>query len=496
MKRLAIIMVLVGCFALPARADFTAGVKAYKQGDYATAMREFRVLADQGHRGASYNVAVMYNKGLGVKQDFGAAVKWYRIAAEKGYAKAQSRLGALYAKGRGVARDDAEAVKWWLLAADSGNVAAQFNLGAMYAKGRGVGQNYKRAEKWYRRAGGQGYAKAQFVLGAIYYRGRGVAEDKAEAAKWYRLAAKQGHGKAQFIIGVMYYKGEGVAKNNAEAYFYLSLAAKKDIKNAAKVRDRIGPKLTAAELASVADRVENWRPLTRKQSRPAKTTTRTARKTEGDKPKAVKRKSMGTGFFIGLRGQVLTSRHVVKGCARIRVRYGDRAGFATRRIVDRANDLAVVETRFVPATIASFRTGPGIRPGDSVVAIGFPLRRVLAHDAIVTTGTVSALAGPRNNRSLMQITAPVQKGNSGGPVLDLGGNVVGIVVSKLDALKIARKTGDLPQNVNFAVNGSVARIFLDAEGIKYRIGTARKSLSAAEVAARARKYTVLLECWK
>ncbi len=496
MKRLAIIMVLLGCFATPARADFAAGVKAYKQGDYTAAMEEFRALADQGHRGASYNVAVMYRKGQGVKQDYAAAAKWYRIAAETGYGKAQLGLGVLYAKGQGVARDDAEAVKWWLLAAESGNAGAQFNLGAMYAKGRGVAQDYKRAMKWYRRAAAQGHAKAQFNLGNHYYRGRGVAADKAKAAKWYRLAAKQDHGKALFNIGVMYFKGEGVAKDNAEAYFYLSLAAKGGIDKAAKVRDRIGPKLTAAELASVADRIETWRPLTAKQSRPPRPTTQTARKSKDTKPKTAKPKSMGTGFFVGLHGQVLTSRHVVKGCAKIRVRYGDRAAFATLWRVDRANDLAVVETRFVPATIASFRTGRGIRPGDSVVAIGFPLRRVLAHEAIVTTGTVSALAGPRNDRNLMQITAPVQKGNSGGPVLDLGGNVVGIVASKLDALKIARKTGDLPQNVNFAVNGSVARIFLDAEGIKYRIGKVTKSLSAAEVAARARKYTVLLECWK
>lgn len=496
MKRLAIILVLLGCFASPTRADFAAGVKAYQQGDYAVAMDEFRALADQGHRGASYNVAVMYRKGQGVKQDYAEAAKWYRIAAEKGYAKAQLGLGALYAKGRGVARDDAEAVKWWLLAAESGNVAAQFSLGAMYAKGRGVAQDYKRAIKWYRRAAAQGYAKAQFNLGTLHYRGRGMAPDKAKAAKWFRLAAKQGHGKAQFNIGVMYYKGEGLAKNNAEAYFYLSLAAKGGIGKAAKVRDRIGPKLMAAEIASVADRIETWRPLTAKQSRPAKPSAPTARKSKDEKPKAVKPKSMGTGFFVGTGGQVLTTRHVVKGCAKIRVRHGDRAAFAIRKIIDRANDLAVVETSFIPATIASFRTGRGIRPGDSVVAIGFPLRRLLANEAIVTTGTVSALAGPRNNRNLMQITAPVQKGNSGGPVLDLGGNVVGIVVSKLDALKIARKTGDLPQNVNFAVNGSAARIFLDAEGIKYRIAKATKSLSAAEVAARARKYTVLLECWK
>ncbi len=494
------IVLLLGCFAAPARADFAAGVKAYKQGDYTAAMGEFRALADQGHRQASYNVAVMYRKGQGVKRDFAQAAKWYRVSAEKGYAKAQLGLGALYAVGRGIARNDAEAVKWWLLAAQSGNAEAQFKLGVMYAKGRGVARNYKRALTWYRRAAGQGYAKAQFFLGSLYYRGRGVAQDKAEAAKWYRLAAKQGHGKAQFNIGVMYYKGAGVAKNNSEAYFYLSLAAKGGIKKAAKVRDSIGPKLTAAELASTADRIENWRRRTAKQSRPAKPTKQTARKTEGksegDKPRTVKRRSMGSGFFVSPGGQVMTSRHVVKGCAKVRVRHDGRAAFATRKILDSVNDLAVVETSFIPATIASFRAGPAIRPGDSVVAIGFPLRRVLAHEAIVTTGTVSALAGPRNNRSLMQITAPVQKGNSGGPVLDLGGNVVGIVASKLDALKIARKTGDLPQNVNFAVNGSEARIFLDAEGVKYRIATATKTLSAAEVAARARKYTVILECWK
>lgn len=496
MKRLAITLLLLGCFALPARADFAAGVKAHKQGDYAAAMEEFRALADQGHGRASYNVGVMYLKGQGVKQDYAEAAKWYRIAAEQGYAKAQLGLGGLYAGGKGVARDDTEAVKWWLLAAESGNAAAQTNLGAMYAKGRGVVQDYKRAQKWYRRAADRGYAKAQFNLGNHYYRGRGVATDKAKAVRWYRLAAQQGHGKAQFNLGIMHFKGEGVAKDNAEAYFYLSLAAKGGAEKAAKARDRVGPKLTAAEIASAGERVENWRKRTRKQSRPAQPSKQTARKTEAGKSRRVARKALGTGFFIDLHGRVLTSRHVVEGCVKVRVRHGDLVADATRKIIDQTNDLAVVETRFVPESIASFRTGRGIRPGDNVVAIGFPLQRVLAREAIVTTGTVSALAGPRNNRNLMQITAPVQKGNSGGPILDLGGNVVGIVVSKLDALEIARKTGDLPQNVNFAVHGAVARIFLDAKGIKYRIGVLTKALSAAEVAARARKYTVLLECWK
>ena len=143
-----------------------------------------------------------------------------------------------------------------------------------------------------------------------------------------------------------------------------------------------------------------------------------------------------------------------------------------------------------------FRQGRGIRPAASVIVVGYPLRGLLASEANVSTGAVSALAGPGDDRRLIQITAPVQRGNSGGPVLDTAGNVVGVVVAKLDAIRIARSTGDIPQNVNFAVSAGTARAFLDGEGVPYETAPSDHAMEPVEVAAIARKFTVLVECWK
>ena len=104
---------------------------------------------------------------------------------------------------------------------------------------------------------------------------------------------------------------------------------------------------------------------------------------------------------------------------------------------------------------------------------GFPLHGLLTSGINVTKGIVSALAGPGDDRRIFQITAPVQPGNSGGPVLDASGNVVGVVVARLDAIKLARRTGRLPQNVNFAISEGTVRAFLDAHDVPYETAPSR-----------------------
>ncbi len=148
MKRLVLTIAILLGLAAPAWAGYAEGVAAYERGDYATALREFRPLANQGVTAAQFNLALMYSEGKGVPQDYAEAVKWYRKAANQGDANAQFNLGNMYNDGRGVPQDYAEAVKWYRKAAAQGQAHAQNNLGLMYSKGQGVTQDYVRAHMW------------------------------------------------------------------------------------------------------------------------------------------------------------------------------------------------------------------------------------------------------------------------------------------------------------------------------------------------------------
>ena len=202
----------------------------------------------------------------------------------------------------------------------------------------------------------------------------------------------------------------------------------------------------------------------------------------------------GTGFVVSRQGHVLTNHHVVEGCTTIRATTEGHKKELTVVGTDPGNDLALLKLPSPSPNIARFREGQNIRPGDSVVVVGFPLHGLLASEANVTTGTVSALAGIRNDTRFLQITAPVQPGNSGGPLFDQSSQIVGVVVSKLNALTIAKATGDIPQNINFAINGAVVKSFLDSQSVEYETGASTKKLESAEIGAAAKKFTFLVEC--
>jgi len=206
--------------------------------------------------------------------------------------------------------------------------------------------------------------------------------------------------------------------------------------------------------------------------------------------------STGTGFIISRQGHVLTNHHMVEGCTTIRAVTEGRNNELTVVGADAENDLAVLKLPAPASSMARFRDGRSIRSGDGVVVVGFPLHGLLASEANVTTGTVSALAGIGNNTRFLQITAPVQPGNSGGPLLDQSGNIVGVVVSKLNALKLAKATGDIPQNINFAIKSAVAKSFLDSHSVEYETGASTKKLESAEIGAAAKKFTLLVECYR
>jgi hypothetical protein len=122
------------------------------------------------------------------------------------------------------------------------------------------------------------------------------------------------------------------------------------------------------------------------------------------------------------------------------------------------------------------------------------LTGALSQGGNLTTGNVSALAGLRDDPRYLQITAPVQPGNSGGPLLDGGGNLIGVITAKLDALAIAKRTGDVPQNVNFAVKADVLETFLQSHKIPYDVAVTDSQLAVADVAEVAKQASVRIEC--
>jgi TPR repeat protein len=137
------------CLAAPAWADVQAGVDAYKRGDYATALREWRPLAEQGIADAQFNLGQLYANGQGVPQDYVRARQWYEKAAVQGEVLAQLNLGVIYGNGKGVPKDHQLALYWFHLSANQGNARAQTELGLMYERGNGVPQDVVLAQKWY-----------------------------------------------------------------------------------------------------------------------------------------------------------------------------------------------------------------------------------------------------------------------------------------------------------------------------------------------------------
>lgn len=203
------------------------------------------------------------------------------------------------------------------------------------------------------------------------------------------------------------------------------------------------------------------------------------------------RRSFGTGFFVSREGYILTNDHVVAPCKTLTTRDGQPLQIVAH---DVSADLALVKANVSPSNVAVFRTGAPPRIGDSVVVFGFPLPGFLSSEGNVTTGVLSATTGIQDDVRLLQMTAPIQSGNSGGPVLDRSGHVIGVVVAKLDVLQMARVTGDIAQNVNFAVHWSTVRSFLDERGVHYRKDSLNRTSSTANVARSASRMSVTIEC--
>jgi len=167
-----------------------------------------------------------------------------------------------------------------------------------------------------------------------------------------------------------------------------------------------------------------------------------------DRKAATTGNSTGSGFIINTRGDVLTNQRVIDKCRSIHL-WHDEIYYPAKLLHARAEiDLAVVNAKGLPATPATFNQASEPMRGERAIAAGYPLQNMLSRQVNITSGIVSATAGPGENPMMMQLTVPLQSGNSGGPILDAYGHVSGVSVAKISHMATLQRAGTLPENVN------------------------------------------------
>ncbi len=461
--------------------------------DSAKAAEWFQKAAAQGNTVAQFLFGSMYRIGEGLPKDAAKAVEWYQKAAAQGHAAAQSNLGSMYLTGEGFAKDVAKAAEWYQKAAAQGNDDAQSKLGRMYLTGEGIPKDAAKAVGWFQKAAVQGNEDAQLNLGRMYLTGEGIPKDAAKAVEWYQKAAAQGNDYAQVLVGMSYAMGDGISKDLVLAYAWFNIVAGTGKLDTTSTRDLYERQLSSAEKSEAQRLSSNWKvgQILVREGNVAATSTSKATPLG-----TLAKQNGGTAFFVNKSGHAITNHHVIDGCKEVRIE--GRDGVVKVITSDAMNDLALLQVSGAVDTAAAINADSAkLRQGSDIVVFGFPLNAVLSSGGNLTPGVVSALTGLGNNTNQIQITAPIQPGSSGSPVLSKKGEVVGVVAMKLSDAKMAKATGQIGQNVNFAVGGQTVKSFLDAHKVTYATGGFMSfDKSAADLADEARKWTTVVECWR
>ena len=246
---------------------------------------------------------------------------------------------------------------------------------------------------------------------------------------------------------------------------------------------------------------------------------KTTAKDDGNKhpgEKANLQAMSGSGFFISNLGHVLTNAHVVKGCKRVSVGNSSSNQVSAEVISkDKQNDLALLklfsmdkasasskslikglDIKLVPLAANGLLRSDDVKLGEKIMVAGYPYGEGLSDTIKVTSGIVSATRGLGDNSAQFQLDAAVQSGNSGGPIYDSGGNIVGVVVSQLSKLKVAQGGDTLPENVNFGIKASAVKTFLNSSGLPSKVAQRSSEKSTMELAEIAQKQALMVTCLK
>jgi len=314
-----------------------------------------------------------------------------------------------------------------------------------------------------------GDAEAELNIGFLYDAGQGVPADPTRAANWYRRSAEHGHAAAQYNLGMMYAAGRGVIRDTARARYWLELAAGQGLQEARTLLPEVDGRPAGAVPESAVSEQDRF-------------------------IDSISGSSTGTAWPVA-GGYVVTSNHVVAGSESVSLY--DVAGHrlqATVAMRDTVNDLAVLsisDTDNLPPALP-LSSAPG-RLGSNVFTLGYPRVDILGRTPKLTDGIISSVNGYRDDPGSYQTSVQIQPGNSGGPLLNMEGEVIGIVSSMLGTVSATSETVVLP-NISYAVKVDMLRTLLQAlpERPPSRVAAAGHPAALVDLADRIQSSVLLV----
>lgn len=385
------------------------------------------------------------------KQDKAEAEKWLRFQADRGDSFAATLMGMRCLGFYGAKVRPNEAFQYFKKSADKGDGNAIYWLGECYANGWGVGASPDRAILYLTKASDleQPFiyqSLAQRKLAEAYKYGYGVVKNSKQAFEYFKKSALGGDLVSMMGVAQAYSSGAGVVPSNSMALLWIYVNAACGGVADQKLIQMMEESFMPSDLSIIRGKARE----TVAQIE-ARKEILDGSKLPPPKEKAV---SSGTGVVVSPDGLVVTAAHVVDGSSKIEVVTPEGKRSATVVETDSKNDLAILRIGGSGYKAVPLVPSRDIKLGQSVFTIGFPNTDIQGASPKFTKGEISSISGIRDEPTQWQISVPVQSGNSGSPLFDESGNVVGIVVSKLNAFKTAEQTGDLIQNVNYAVKNA------------------------------------------
>jgi S1-C subfamily serine protease len=387
-----------------------------------------------------------------------------------------------------VVKDVSRAKEWYLKAVSLGSFHACLRMANCC-------NDIHEYFEWRLKAAEAGDRDSYYWVSQAYKDGRGVLKNFGRSTYWLILSAENGRANSMLELAHAYAEGFGIEENPTEALAWLQVAEFKGSPDAAELSKALERRLNNSLVLMAQNRAKLILELIQEGKSTQGTAMAGSRAADGSNSVSVKPKhspkGSGSGSVVSVDGHVVTAAHVLKGASYVEVVTSTGTLPAIVLNVDEANDLALLKVEQAFATHIRLGRSSNVRLGQTVSTIGFPNIGIQGHSPKVTQGMVSGENGIQNDIRMWQISVPIQPGNSGGPLLDEKGLLIGVVVATL-SLRAIQITGSVPQNVNYAIKGAYLEPMLGFHKLKPSKDEAEQVPSFQDMVAEAQKSAVLV----